>query len=140
MFQRYALQRAFTLPTGYAVTPPVRNTVKRRLASTEMPKLKGAADNAFNRERIAVRQHAAASSDLWRKLSIYVAVPCLILGSLNARNLWVEHWEHWETLPPLEERIEYDYMNIRTKKFPWGDGDKTLFWNDKVNYHNKNKD
>ncbi|KAI4171134.1 MAG: hypothetical protein LQ343_004470 [Gyalolechia ehrenbergii] len=89
-----------------------------------MPKLKGAADNAFNRERLAVKQHAAASSDLWRKLSIYVAIPSIILASINARNLWVEHWEHWETLPPLEDRIEYDYMNIRTKKFFWGDGDK----------------
>ena len=27
-------------------------------------------------------------------------------------------------MPPLEERPEYPYMNIRTKKFPWGDGDK----------------
>ncbi|KAK4952281.1 hypothetical protein LTR66_013764 [Elasticomyces elasticus] len=32
--------------------------------------LKGAADNAFNRERAAVKAHAAESSDLWRKLSI----------------------------------------------------------------------
>jgi cytochrome c oxidase subunit 6a len=53
-------------------------------------------------------------------------IPCLILGSINAWNLWDEHWEHWKHLPPLEERIEYPYQNIRTKNFPWGDGDKTL--------------
>ncbi|KAL9006142.1 MAG: hypothetical protein Q9188_001111 [Gyalolechia gomerana] len=70
MIQRPTLQRISALPTRYAVTPSVRNTVQRRLASGEMPKLKGAADNAFNRERLAVKQHAAASSDLWRKLSI----------------------------------------------------------------------
>ncbi len=55
-------------------------------------------------------------------------IPCLILGSINAWNLWDEHWEHWKHLPPLEERIEYPYQNIRTKNFPWGDGDKTLLY------------
>jgi hypothetical protein len=51
-------------------------------------------------------------------------VPCLILGGINAYNLWTEHWEHWNHLPPLEERTEYPYQNIRAKNFPWGDGDK----------------
>lgn len=27
-------------------------------------------------------------------------------------------------MPPLEERVEYPYQNIRTKNFAWGDGDK----------------
>lgn len=53
-----------------------------------------------------------------------MALPTLILAAINAKNLWDEHWEHWDHLPPLEDRIEYDYMNIRTKKFFWGDGDK----------------
>ncbi|KAL8779570.1 MAG: hypothetical protein Q9213_006875 [Squamulea squamosa] len=126
MVRQQLLQRASALTTRHALQASIRNTVQRRLASGEMPKLTGAADNAFNRERMAVKQHAAASSDLWRKLSLYVAVPALILASINAKNLWDEHWEHWEHLPPLEDRIEYDYMNIRTKKFFWGDGDKTL--------------
>ena len=53
-----------------------------------------------------------------------IVVPALIIGSLNAKNLWDEHWEHWEHMPPLEERVEYPYMNIRTKAYPWGDGDQ----------------
>ena len=53
-----------------------------------------------------------------------VVIPCLILGSINAWNLWNEHWEHWSHLPPLEERVEYPYQNLRTKNFFWGDGDK----------------
>lgn len=53
-----------------------------------------------------------------------VVIPVLALGGLNAYNLWNEHWEHWEHLPPLEERVEYPYQNIRTKNFFWGDGDK----------------
>jgi len=61
----------------------------------------------------------------------------LIIASVNAWNLWTEHWEHWDHMPPLEERVEYPYQNIRTKNYPWGDGDKTLFWNPEVNYHKK---
>jgi hypothetical protein len=60
-----------------------------------------------------------------RCLTIHSAVvPCLILGGINAYNLWTEHWEHWNHLPPLEERVEYPYQNVRVKNFPWGDGDK----------------
>jgi len=126
-------------------SPRLRSTIQRRFESTaeKLPKpgqkLVGPQDNAFNRERAAVKAHAAATSDLWRRLSLYVVIPCLVLGSINAWNLWDEHWEHWSHLPPLEERVEYPYQNIRTKNFFWGDGDKTLFWNDKVNYHNKDK-
>lgn len=66
MVQRHILQRTFALSTRYATTTfPVRNIMQRRLASSEIPQLKGAADNAFNRERLAVKQHAAASSGTW---------------------------------------------------------------------------
>ncbi|OTA95866.1 hypothetical protein M434DRAFT_393338 [Hypoxylon sp. CO27-5] len=115
-----------------ANTPVFRSALQRRLASTET-------ENTFIKERQAVKEHAAATTELWRKISVYAVVPALILAGINAYNLWNEHWEHWEHLPPLEERVEYPYQNIRTKNFPWGDGDKTLFWNDKVNYHNKDK-
>lgn len=27
-------------------------------------------------------------------------------------------------MPPLEERTEYPYQNIRVKNYPWADGDK----------------
>ena len=27
-------------------------------------------------------------------------------------------------MPPLEERTEYSYQNIRTKNYQWGEGDK----------------
>jgi cytochrome c oxidase subunit 6a len=50
--------------------------------------------------------------------------PALILAGANAYMLWNEHWEHWSHMPPLEERVEYPYQNIRTKNFQWGDGDK----------------
>nr|ABO87602.1 cytochrome c oxidase subunit VIa [Coccidioides immitis] len=98
--------------------------LQRRSMASES-KLRNLPDIKFNREREAVKAHAAATN-LWRKLSIYVVIPALILGSLNAWNLWNEHWEHWEHMPPLEERVEYPYQNIRSKNFPWGDGDKVI--------------
>lgn len=30
-------------------------------------------------------------------------------------------------MPPLEERTEYAYQNIRTKNYPWGNGDQVSF-------------
>ena len=61
------------------------------------------------------------STDLQRPS---VTIPCLIIASVNAYNLWTEHWEHWAHEPPLEERPEYPYQNIRTKNYIWKDGDK----------------
>jgi hypothetical protein len=42
-------------------SPVIRSALQRRFASTE-GKLTGPADNAFNRERQAVKNHAAATS------------------------------------------------------------------------------
>ncbi|KIH87484.1 cytochrome c oxidase subunit 6a [Sporothrix brasiliensis 5110] len=109
----------------------------RRMYST--PTTGAAGENAFVRERRAVKEHAAQTTNLWKNISIFVAIPALAASGYNAYLLYKEHWEHWEHLPPLEERTEYPYQNIRTKNFVWGDGDKTLFWNEKVNYHNKDK-
>ncbi|RMZ08664.1 hypothetical protein D0860_04573 [Hortaea werneckii] len=124
--------------------PAFRQTLQRRFASAEQGPsgigaqgLDGAAmKNAFNSERAAVKEHAAATSDLWRKLSIYIVIPAIAIAGANAYRLWVEHWEHKSHEPPLEEQPEYPYQNIRTKNFFWGDGDKTLFWNPNVNKHN----
>ncbi|KAL2269418.1 hypothetical protein VTJ83DRAFT_1602 [Remersonia thermophila] len=109
-----------------------RVQAQRRFATTET-------ENAFVRERRHIKEHAGATTELWRKISLYGIPPALLLAGANAYILWNEHWEHWSHLPPLEERVEYPFQNIRTRNFPWGDGDKTLFWNEEVNYHNKDK-
>ncbi|KAI9740103.1 MAG: Cytochrome c oxidase subunit 6A, mitochondrial [Claussenomyces sp. TS43310] len=129
-------QRSMIRAAAQLRSSAVRPAFQRRLASSESS-LHGAQDNAFNRERQAVKDHAAATSGLWRKLSIYVVIPALLIAGVNAKSLWDAHWAHWEHMPPLEERPEYPYQNLRVKNFFWGDGDKTAFWNDKVNYHKK---
>ncbi|KAK2594620.1 hypothetical protein QQS21_007657 [Conoideocrella luteorostrata] len=103
----------------------LRAPAQRRFASTS-------AENEFIKERQHIKEHAKSTTEL--------AVPLFLVASgANAYMLWNNHWEHWSHMPPLEERTEYPYQNIRTKNFQWGSGDKTLFWNDAVNYHNKDK-
>ncbi|KAF2838979.1 mitochondrial cytochrome c oxidase subunit VIa, partial [Patellaria atrata CBS 101060] len=101
-------------------------------------------DNSFNRERAAVKHHADSSmtdlwgsEDTWRKLSNCAVVPNIIFAGANAWILWNEHWEHFAHGSSLEEKTEYSYPNIRFKNYFWEDGDKTLSWNDKFNYHRK---
>ncbi|RKF83556.1 Cytochrome c oxidase subunit 6A, mitochondrial [Golovinomyces cichoracearum] len=116
--------------------------IQRRFLRSESTQLNGLPDNAFNRERQAIKDHAAATSVLHTYGASYLSnhsatIPAILIASINAWVLWKEHWDHFAHLPPLEERTEYAYQNIRTKNFFWGDGDKTLFWNDDVNYHKK---
>ncbi|KAG4426879.1 hypothetical protein IFR05_017638 [Cadophora sp. M221] len=67
--QRTALQASQRFAAQLR-SPAIRTPFQRRFASTESSAFHGAEDNAFNRERQAVKDHAAATSDLWRKLSI----------------------------------------------------------------------
>lgn len=66
-FQRVGLRFAQQLRAS-ATRPTLRSTLQRRHLSAPAPpgqggsKLSGAADNAFNRERAAVKAHAAATS------------------------------------------------------------------------------
>jgi cytochrome c oxidase subunit 6a len=57
-----------------------------------------------------------------------VAIPALLIASANAYRLWNEHWEHVAHGPPKEEKPAYPYLNIRTKNFFWGDGDKVMLF------------
>ena len=66
-----------------------------------------------------------------------IAVPAILISGFNAYKLYAEHHNHQVHGPLPEDKIEFPYQNIRVKNFFWGDGDKTLFWNDKVNYHGK---
>lgn len=106
---------------------------QRRLASTDKT------NNVFVNERRRIKEHAKETTELWMKICLYAVIPAIAVAGGNAWWLWRAHWQHWEHLPPLEDRTEYSYQNVRTKNYQWGNGDKTLFWNDSVNYHNKNK-
>lgn len=62
MLTRLSVLRAAHLAGRQVKAPGLRNTLQRRFASSEPSKLVGPMDNAFNRDRLAVKAHAAASA------------------------------------------------------------------------------
>lgn len=64
----------------------------------------------------------------WRRMTYFVALPCVGLGMINA---WLGHVEHQKhPRPPF---IAYEHLRVRRKPFPWGDGNHSLFHNPVVN-------
>lgn len=105
MVQRQILQRSLASPIRHAFTPSIRSTVPRRFASDEMPKLTGAADNAFNRERMAVKQHAKASSGTNTR-SYHSLVSMLTLSQISGENYLSSKYPSIGPLPNIAEQLQ----------------------------------
>merc|ERR1711974_462709 len=67
--------------------------------------------------------HPESGWTKWRTAFFLVAVPAIIGGHLSAF-VFVDPEEH-----KRPDFVPYEHMRIRTKKFPWGDGNHTLFHN-----------
>ncbi|XP_066589177.1 cytochrome c oxidase subunit 6A2, mitochondrial-like [Prorops nasuta] len=63
---------------------------------------------------------------LWRSIFLFVGCPSILLGMYNAYQIEKVHKER----PPF---IPYEYLRIRNKPYPWGDGQHTFFHNPHVN-------
>eukprot|EP00091_Calanus_sinicus_P014808 TRINITY_DN324_c0_g1_i17.p1 TRINITY_DN324_c0_g1~~TRINITY_DN324_c0_g1_i17.p1 ORF type:complete len:135 (+),score=46.67 TRINITY_DN324_c0_g1_i17:51-407(+) len=64
---------------------------------------------------------------LWKKIFFAGAIPVIILSHVNAFGM-SDGSEH--VPPPF---IPYDHLRIRTKGFPWGDGNHSLIHNNHLN-------
>ena len=74
----------------------------------------------------------------WKRLTYLIAFPAIALTAIPVVNIEMhhaEHRKHLRELPDEEWPTQYEYQNLRQKKFFWGDGDKTLFWNSDINRH-----
>ncbi|CAG8789055.1 213_t:CDS:2, partial [Racocetra fulgida] len=87
----------------------------------------------FAAERLVAEEHAKSTAKTWKNITIYVCFPALLLGTANSYRIMKEHEAHKEHEHKDENHPLYQYQRIRTKPFPWGDGDKTLFHNPAVN-------
>ncbi|KAJ2697614.1 Cytochrome c oxidase subunit 6A1, mitochondrial [Coemansia sp. IMI 209128] len=73
----------------------------------------------------------SASVETWRKISLFVAVPSVVIFSYVATKEELDHIHHLEHDPP--KFVAYPYLRIRRRKLPYGDGDHTPFSNPLVN-------
>ncbi|KAF8585579.1 mitochondrial cytochrome c oxidase subunit VIa, partial [Ramaria rubella] len=77
------------------------------------------------------------TTDLWRKISLYVCAPATLVCVAWVRNVEAEHTNHLEHIKEenggeLPETPQYDYLHKRAKPFPWGMN--SLFYNPHVNF------
>ncbi|CAG9783070.1 unnamed protein product [Diatraea saccharalis] len=67
-------------------------------------------------------------TDTWKKyrsLALFVCIPLIIAQAMNV-------FSH--SPPPKGSCRDYEYMRVRTKRFPWGKGNETFFHNEHVNH------
>ncbi|XP_050689403.1 cytochrome c oxidase subunit 6A, mitochondrial-like [Eriocheir sinensis] len=91
------------------------SSIARRSISTALRNYASAGGSAHAHE---------GGAKQWKMVSLLVALPAIGLCMVNAFTGEHEH-------PP--EFIPYEHLRLRTKRFPWGDGNKSLFHNPHVN-------
>nr|XP_057927186.1 cytochrome c oxidase subunit 6A, mitochondrial [Doryrhamphus excisus] len=79
------------------------------------------------RQLSAAAEHGEHSTKTWKILTFVVALPGVGVCMLNT---FLKEQQHSHEQP---EFIPYSHLRIRSKRFPWGDGNKSLFHNPHVN-------
>lgn len=96
------------------------------------------AGDAFKNAYDKKKHHSVGVTALWKKITFFVAFPVVILTAIPVGKIEIDHAHHREHMKHLSDEewpVQYEYQNLRQKKFFWGDGDKTLFWNLDINRH-----
>ncbi|KAF7694819.1 cytochrome c oxidase subunit 6A, mitochondrial [Silurus meridionalis] len=82
---------------------------------------------AQTRQLSAAATHGEQGGKTWKLLTFLVALPGVGVCMMNTF-LKAQHHSH-----DHPEFIPYTHLRIRSKRFPWGDGNKTLFHNSHLN-------
>ncbi|XP_040051398.1 cytochrome c oxidase subunit 6A1, mitochondrial [Gasterosteus aculeatus] len=75
----------------------------------------------------AAGAHGEQSGRTWKILTFVVALPGVAVCMLN---MYLKEQQHSHEQP---EFVPYSHLRIRSKRFPWGDGNKSLFHNPHLN-------
>ncbi|KAM6165519.1 cytochrome c oxidase subunit 6A1, mitochondrial [Erethizon dorsatum] len=101
--------------------------VAAAIAASRVSRLLGRSRPQLGRLMSSGAHGEEGSARMWKALTFFVALPGVGVSMLNV--FLKSH--HGEEERP--EFIAYPHLRIRTKPFPWGDGNHTLFHNPHVN-------
>lgn len=127
-----------TLQRNFARFNSSSGHVSKFISENAFPKADKQAGEAFKKTYEGKVAHSGTVSNTWKRLTYIVALPAILLAAIPVGNVELKHADHRKHLrevPDDEWPTQYDYQNIRSRKFFWGDGDKTLFWNPDINRH-----
>ncbi|VDN50384.1 unnamed protein product, partial [Dracunculus medinensis] len=65
----------------------------------------------------------------WKKVFFFCAIPSMLLTAYGAKKIHDKEG-HFDQ----SKYVEYPYLNVRNKPFPWGDGNHSLFHNKKTQF------
>jgi len=69
----------------------------------------------------------------WRSVSLFGVLPVITLMSVNLALHMQEQHKCGHARKTRPEFVPYEYLRIRNKRFPFGDGTRTLFHNPEIN-------
>jgi cytochrome c oxidase subunit 6a len=76
--------------------------------------------------------HAVGLTNTWRYISLFGAIPLCLVTAYNGWQKEQEHHHHIEEHGRPEFHA-YSHLRIRSKPFPWSDGNHSLFHNPATN-------
>lgn len=90
------------------------------------------ATSTFAKELAEEEAHAQKTMVTWRYISLFVAIPAVMLTAYNS---WLKEEAHaaHEEEHGKPDFVPYAHLRLRNKMFPWGDGNHSLFHNPHTN-------
>ncbi|KAA0713831.1 Cytochrome c oxidase subunit 6A, mitochondrial [Triplophysa tibetana] len=77
--------------------------------------------------KLSAAVHGEQAAKTWKILSFVVALPGVAVCMVN---MYLRAQQHDHGQP---EFVPYSHLRIRSKRFPWGDGNHSLFHNSHLN-------